>query len=81
MRDVEKLVKSLGKTKTKKETKKIDKALEAIYKDIEEKLKQKLDTKVAVTPSLKGDGSGKLEIEFYSHDDLEKIIDILNRAK
>ena len=81
VRDVEKLVKSLGKTKTKKETKKIDKALEAIYKDIEEKLKQKLDTKVAVTPSSKGDGSGKLEIEFYSHDDLEKIIDILNRAK
>ncbi|MCR4788822.1 MAG: ParB/RepB/Spo0J family partition protein [Lachnospiraceae bacterium] len=81
VRDVEKLVKNLGKTKIKKDTKKIDKALEAIYKDIEEKLKQKLDTKVSVIPSSKSDGSGKLEIEFYSNDDLEKIIDILNKAK
>ncbi len=81
VREVEKLVKSLGKIKPTKKTKSIDKALEAIYKDIEEKLKQKLDTKVSVLPSSKGDGSGKLEIEFYSNDDLEKIIDILNKAK
>ncbi|MCR4851736.1 MAG: ParB/RepB/Spo0J family partition protein [Lachnospiraceae bacterium] len=81
VREVEKLVKNLGKTKPGKKEKKIDKALEAIYKDIEEKLKQKLDTKVSVIPSSKNDGSGKLEIEFYSNDDLEKIIDILNKAK
>ena len=81
VREVEKLVKSLGKIKPTKKTKSIDKALEVIYKDIEEKLKQKLDTKVSVLPSSKGDGSGKLEIEFYSNDDLEKIIDILNKAK
>ncbi len=81
VREVEKLVKSLGKIKPAKKVKSIDKALEAIYKDIEEKLKQKLDTKVSVLPSSKGDGSGKLEIEFYSNDDLEKIIDILNKAK
>lgn len=80
VREVEKLVKDLGKTKTKKPKKTIDKALKAIYDDIEENLKQRLKTKVSITPSGKNDGAGKLEIEFYSHDELEKIMDILNKA-
>ena len=80
VREVEKLVKNMGKTKTKK-TKSVDKNLVAQYKDIEENLKQKLDTKVTITPSSKNDGSGKLEIEFYSGEALEKIIDLLNKAK
>ena len=40
-------------------------------------MKQKLSTKVAITS--KGNGAGKIEIEFYSHDDLEKIMDLLSR--
>ena len=51
--------------------------LEAVYQDIEVNLKQKLSTKVAITS--KGNGAGKIEIEFYSHDDLEKIMDLLSR--
>ena len=62
VRDVEKLVKN--------------KSLEVIYQDVEEKLKQSLGTKVAI--ASKGNGSGKIEIEFYSHDDLEKIISLLS---
>lgn len=81
VRDVEKLVKNMGKTKPNKKSKVIDKTLEATYLDIAEKLKQKLDTKVVITPSSKNDGSGKLEIEFYSHEELEKIMDLLNKAK
>ena len=54
-----------------------DKSLDIIYQDIEEKLKQTLDTKVAITS--KGNGTGKIEIEFYSHDDLDKIIDLLSK--
>ena len=81
VRDVEKLVKNMGKTKPNKKTKVVDKTLEATYLDIAEKLKQKLDTKVVITPSSKNDGSGKLEIEFYSHEELEKIMDLLNKAK
>lgn len=81
VRDVEKLVKNMGKTKPNKKTKAVDKTLEATYLDIAEKLKQKLDTKVVITPSSKNDGSGKLEIEFYSHEELEKIMDLLNKAK
>ena len=76
VRDVEKLVKNLGKPKLKKPNDK-DKSLEIIYRDIEENLKQKLSTKVAI--SSKGNGTGKIEIEFYSHEDLEKLIDLLSK--
>lgn len=78
VRDVEKMVKNLNKpakVSSKKET--IDKSLEAVYQDIEENLKQKLSTKVSITS--KGNGAGKLEIEFYSHDDLERLMDLLSR--
>lgn len=75
VRDVEKLVKGLNKPEKAKKEVVEDKALEAIYQDLEEKLKQSLGTKVAI--STKGAGAGKLEIEFYTHDDLEKITDLL----
>jgi len=81
VRDIEKLVKSLDKEKPKKKEKKINESLETIYRNIEEQLKQKLNTKVSITSSGKEDGSGKLEIEFYSHDELEKLMDLLNKAK
>lgn len=75
VRDVEKLVKNLNKPEKVKKEPVEDKALEAVYQDLEEKLKQSLGTKVSI--ASKGDGSGKLEIEFYTHDDLEKITDLL----
>ena len=73
VRDVEKLMKNLHKpAKTKKAD---DKTLQVIYQDIEEKLKQKLSTKVMV--SAKGDGAGKIEIEFYNHEDLDRLLDMI----
>lgn len=75
VRDVEKLVKNLNKPEKTKKEPVGDKALEAVYQDLEEKLKQSLGTKVSITS--RGNGSGKLEIEFYTHDDLEKITDLL----
>ncbi len=75
VRETEKLVKNLHKApKTKKLD---DKALQAIYQDIQEKLKQSLGTKVEI--SSKGNGAGKIEIEFYSHDDLERLLEMINR--
>lgn len=75
VRDVEKLVRNLGKpAKPKKQD---NKALQAIYSNLEEKLKARLGTKVTVTG--KGDGSGKLEIEFYSHEDLDRLVDLLGQ--
>ena len=73
VRDVEKLVKNLHKpAKTKKVD---DETMLLIYKDIEEKLKRVLSTKVTVTG--KGDGAGKIEIEFYNNDDLDRLIDLM----
>lgn len=75
VRDVEKLMKDLNKPVKENKIPKKDEKLEIIYGEIEEKIKQSLSTKVAI--SSKGNGSGKIEIEFYSHDDLEKITDKL----
>lgn len=77
VRDVEKLVKNLGKPEKPKKENVQDKSLEIIYQDTEEKLKQALGTKVSI--SSKGNGSGKVEIEFYNHDDLERIIEMITR--
>lgn len=77
VRDVEKLVKNLNKPVKIKKTIATDTSLEAVYQDIEENLKQKLSTKVTITS--KGNGSGKIEIEFYNHDDLEKLMDLLSK--
>ncbi len=75
VREVEKIMKNIGKPAKAKKPK--DDQLEVIYQDIEEKLKQKLGTKVVI--SSKGNGTGKMEIEFYTHDDLEKIVDMLSK--
>lgn len=75
VREVEKLMKNMGKPSKEKKPK--DTQLEVIYQDIEEKLKQRLGAKVVI--SSKGNGAGKMEIEFYTHDDLEKLVDILSK--
>lgn len=75
VRDVEKLVKKLHKPAKPKKVD--DKTMQVIYQDIEEKLKQKLGRKVIVTS--KGEGSGKIEIEFYNHEDLDRLLDVLNK--
>ena len=69
VRDVEKLVKESDKPS--KPRKELSEDLEIFYKDIAEKMKQKLGTKVTI--NAKEDGSGKIEIEFYSNDDLDRI--------
>ena len=72
VRETEKLVKNLGKEKKKKESPKTNASVEAVYGEVAEKCKQALGTKVEI--SSKGEGIGKIEIEFYNNDDLEKII-------
>lgn len=73
VRDVEKLVKNLHKPAKSKKLD--DKTMQAIYLDIEEKLKQRLSTKVTVIS--KGEGAGKIEIEFYNHEDLDRLMDMI----
>ena len=76
VRDVEKLVKNLNKPEKPKKEVVEDKSLELIYQDVAEKVKQTLGTKVAITS--KGNGTGKIEIEFYTHDDLDRIIELMS---
>ncbi|MBR4759294.1 MAG: ParB/RepB/Spo0J family partition protein [Lachnospiraceae bacterium] len=73
VREVEKLVKDLGKEKKEKKKNEEDEALLAIYAKLEEKLKTQLGTKVSIVP--KDNGTGKLEIEFYSGDELDRIME------
>ena len=75
VREVEKLVKNLHKPEKPKKPSD-DMTIQVIYQDIEDKLKQRLSTKVTVTS--KGEGSGKIEIEFYNHEDLDRLLDIIS---
>lgn len=75
VRDVEKLVKNLHKEPKQKKPE--NKTLQAIYHEISEKLKQSLSTKVSI--SAKENGSGKIEIEFYNHEDLDRLIEQISR--
>lgn len=71
VREVEKLVKNLHKPPKPKKAE--NKTLEAIYNELSDKMKQSLGTKVSI--SAKDNGSGKIEIEFYNHDDLDRLME------
>ena len=73
VREIEKLVRNIGKEK--KEKAKKNEQISIAYKEYENKLKEKLGTKVNI--SLKENGAGKIEIDFYSNDDFERIIDCI----
>ena len=82
VRETEKKVKEiLGNSKkpevevTKTQQQEEDPSIAIIYKQIEERLQQTLHTKVSI--QRKRNGHGKLLIDFYNSDDLEKIIDKL----
>ena len=74
VRDVEKMMKSLQKEK-KETPKKQNTAYDLVYRDMEEKMKAILGTKVVV--NHKADNKGRIEIEYYSNDELERIYDML----
>ena len=78
VREVEKIVKSIispEKAKEKKED--IPQNIQYIYENIENRLKEKLSRKVAISSKGKS-GVGKIEIEFYSNDDLDRLIESLS---
>ncbi|MCI8335433.1 MAG: ParB/RepB/Spo0J family partition protein [Lachnospiraceae bacterium] len=77
VREVEKLVKNIqnGKTEKKKEQPVHD----FIYQDLEEKMKAAVGTKVIIHQKAKG--KGKIEIEYYSPEDLERIMELITRQQ
>ena len=50
-------------------------AEELVYKNLEEKIKQIIGSKVAI--NRKTDNKGKIEIEYYSQEELERIVELL----
>lgn len=73
VRETEKLVKSILESKKEKPMKK-DTAEDAIYESLEEKMKGIMGTKVII--NRKKNNKGKIEIEYYSRDELERIIEL-----
>ena len=82
VRDVEKLIKNLGKPKKDNNgDSKVNESVLLAYLKLEEELKAALGTKVSIVAKDTEKGNGKLEIEFYSVDDLERISDIMKGNK
>ena len=76
VRDVEKAIKNMQKDhKIKKDNQKIDKKTEAIYHSLEENMKQIMGTKVTI--QAKNGNQGKVEIEYYSQDELDRIVNMI----
>lgn len=73
VRETERLVKEILNPKVKKE-KKVNLEEEAIYEGLEEKIKSIIGTKVSIHRGAKH--KGKIEIEYYSQEELDRIMDL-----
>ena len=77
VREVEREVKKINSDKKNNaKPEKIDKQTEIIYQNLEEQMKQKMGTKVLINP--KKNGKGKIEIEYYSNEELNRIVELIN---
>ena len=77
VREVEKAVKAMGKVskEKKREKEKEDEALELIFRNLEERMKSVVGTKVNI--NRKDRSKGKIEIEYYSEAELERIVELI----
>lgn len=72
VRDLERLIKSLNSEKKERKRKT---ELDPYYRDITERLQDYLGTKVSISNK---NNKGKIEIEYYSNEDLQRILEIMN---
>lgn len=77
VRETEKLIKGMLRPKTtrKRDT---DIAMDAIYSGLTEKIKAVLGTKVEI---LRNGNKGKIQIEYYSQEELDRLVDLLESIK
>ena len=78
VRDVEKYIQMLSKKADESKEKGEKQAYNPFYREIQENLQKLFGTKVSIS---KGSKKGKIEIEYYSDDELERIIQISNMNK
>ena len=81
VRDTEKLVKKMQSEKKEAAAKEspVDPKLDVIYQDLEEKMKNILGTKVSI--HKKTAKKGIIEIEYYSPEELDRIIELFQTIK
>ena len=80
VRDVEKLVKALTKPpKEKKEITREDESLKVIFQNLEDRMKSIMGTKVSI--NRKDKNKGRIEIEYYSPAELERIVELIESIK
>ena len=77
VRETERLVKRLQKEASgeKNEEKKKDETLALIYQDLEDRMKSVMGTKVSI--HNKDKNKGRIEIEYYSEAELERIVEMI----
>lgn len=73
VRETEKLIKDIKNPKKPKIKKHVENAF--LYDDLANKMKEVMGTKVNI--STKGNGKGKIEIEYYSDKELERMFDMI----
>ena len=80
VRETESLVKRILTQDEKKEEKPVKTQDDSvIYRDIENRMKDILGTKVEIKKKAKN--KGRIEIEYYSMEELERLIELINRLK
>ncbi len=73
VRQTESIIRNL--TKTRKPARTLDPQREAVYRSLEDRMKSIFGNKVSI--QAKNNKKGKIEIEYYSEDDLERIISMI----
>jgi len=79
VRDVEKLVKMMNRPERDKNPKKDEENLGLVYQQIEDKLKFIMGTKVII--NRKDKNKGRIEIEYYSQEELERLIEMMESIR
>lgn len=75
VRETEQMVKQLQKSRADEKEQKKELKNQELYQRIEDRMKEKIGSKVKI--QRKTEEKGKIEIEYYSTEDLERIMEIL----
>ena len=79
VRETEKLVKEILNPHEKEKEKEKDRAQDLVYEQLEEKIKGIIGSKVAIRRRSKD--KGRIEIAYYSQEELERIVELLESIR
>ena len=79
VRETEKLVKEILNPNEKEKEKEKDRAQDLVYEQLEEKIKGIIGSKVAIRRKSKD--KGRIEIDYYSQEELERIVELLESIR